>query len=174
MPCATRFWPSQYDELCQAGVNLTVPPVKAMVPPWLPPTTSRTPCDSSQLPSSTVQITLASFHSAMSIVSPTWSLWAWVSRIVLGLSDFGSTEVTGLSSMNGSTATILPASSSSKNAECPIQVSFGIDSLRGYEVFATGLPHKVSMVPGRWVMGVLRRILVAWCKLPEMRHVDPH
>src|SRR5688572_3973763 len=120
-----------------------------MVPPWLPPTTSRTPCDSSQLPSSTVQITLASFHSAMSIVSPTWSLWAWVSRIVLGLSDFGSTEVTGLSSMNGSMATTVPASSSSRNAECPIQVSFGIDSLRGNGVFAAGLPHEVSIVRGR-------------------------
>src|SRR5918997_3952561 len=131
MPCATRFWPSQYDELGHAGVNLTVPPVKAMVPPWLPLTTSRTPCDSSQFPSSTVQITLASFHSARSTVSPTWSLWAWVSRIVLGLSDLGSTEVTGLSLMNGSMATTFPSSSSSRNAECPIQVSFGIDSLRG-------------------------------------------
>src|SRR5215211_2769289 len=129
MPFATWFWPSQYDELCQAGVNLTVPPVKAMVPPWLPLTTSRTPCDSSQFPSSTVQITLASFHSARSTVSPTWSLWAWVSRIVLGLSDLGSIEVTGLSVMNGSTATTCPSSSSSRNAECPIHVSFGIDSL---------------------------------------------
>src|SRR5918998_1452733 len=155
MPLATLFWPSEYDELCQAGVNLTVPPVKAIVPPWLPLTTSRTPCDSSQLPSSTVQITLASFHSAMSTVSPTWSLWAWVSRIVLGLSDFGSTEVTGLSSMNGSMATTVPASSSSRYAECPIQVSFGIDSLRGYGSFAAGSPHAVSMVRGdwSWVMG---------------------
>src|ERR671916_417358 len=152
MPCATRFWPSQYDELCQAGVNLTVPPVKAIVPPWLPLTTSRTPCDSSQFPSSTVQITLASFHSARSTVSPTWSLWAWVSKIVLGLSDLGSTEVTGLSVMNGSTATTCPSTSSSRNAECPIQVSFGIDSLRGYGVFAAGLPHEVSMVRGRQVM----------------------
>jgi hypothetical protein len=50
--------------------------------------------------------------------------------------------------MNGSMATTVPASSSSMNAECPIQVSFGIDSLRGYGSLAAGLPHEVSMVAG--------------------------
>ena len=69
-------------EVCQAGTSLTQPQSNLTVPPRLGSRTS-TPSSPISLASSTIATTGAPVRLAIATVSPKWSPWPWVSRIVV-------------------------------------------------------------------------------------------
>src|SRR5579875_788114 len=110
--------------------------------------TSR-PSSSSSAASSVVAITGAPLRLAISIVSPTWSGWPWVSRIVVGLSSSALTAACGLPVMNGSMSTVA-SPSVSVNAACPRKrMSMGSVLLVGFGVlrFAPTLERALQLEP---------------------------
>src|SRR5579859_5175796 len=102
-------------EVCQAGTSLTQPHANLTVPPRLGSKVC-TPSPPISPASSTIATTGAPVRLAMSTVSPMWSAWPWVRRIVVGFTSSGETAALGFPLRNGSISTRLSPSESSKQA----------------------------------------------------------
>src|SRR5947209_1774944 len=102
--------------VCQAGTSFTQPQSNFTVPPRLGSCTCSTPASVISLASSTIATTAAPVRLAMSTVSPRWSAWPWVSRIVVGSTSPASTAALGLPDRNGSISTRCSPSEISKQA----------------------------------------------------------
>src|SRR5579875_1663230 len=103
-------------EVCHAGTSLTKPQSSRTVPPRLGSCTCSIPSAASSLAISTIATTVDPQRFAIVTVSPKWSAWPWVSRIVCGESSCSPTAAFGLPVRNGSTSTVASPSRSSKAA----------------------------------------------------------
>ena len=88
-------------EVCQAGTSLTEPQSNLTVPPRFGSRTS-TPSSPSSPASSTIATTGAPVRLAIATVSPMWSPWPWVSRIVVAAASSALIAALGFPVRNGS------------------------------------------------------------------------
>src|SRR4029077_21067918 len=103
--------------VCHAGTSFTEPQSNVSVPPRFGSRTS-TPSPPISFASSTIATTVAPVRLAIATVSPRWSPWPCVSRIVVASSSSALAAALGLPVRNGSTSTVVPPSLSAK-AEWP-------------------------------------------------------
>ena len=98
-------------DVCQAGTSLTEPQSNLTVPPRFGSRTS-TPSSPSSPASSTIATTGAPVRLAIATVSPMWSAWPWVSRIVVAATSSALIVAFGLPVRNGSIRRVVSPSES--------------------------------------------------------------
>ncbi len=112
-------------EVCQAGTSLTQPQSNFTVPPRFGSRTS-IPSSPSSFAISTIATVGAPVRWAIDTVSPMWSPWPWVSRIVVGVTSSAAIAALGLPVRNGSIRTVVSPSDTVKQA-CPRNCTSVID-----------------------------------------------